>query len=125
MPRATASSDVFSAIAEPRRREIIETLSRSGARPVGDLVAALGVAQPVVSKHLAVLREVGIVSVTRRGRQRMYELEAGKLRPVHEWIRLFERFWTQQLDRVKARAERIASERPPRRGGGGEQSQGR
>lgn len=111
MPRAATTTDVFNAIAEPRRRQIIELLARRGAIPVGALVAAMGLAQPAVSKHLAVLHQVGIVSVSREGRQRMYQLEPFELKRVHEWISGFEQLWTHQLDRIKARAERRAGER--------------
>jgi DNA-binding transcriptional ArsR family regulator len=112
MPRAPTTSDVFNAIAEPRRREIVDVLARRGPHPVGDLVDALRLPQPAVSKHLAVLRQVGLVSVTRRGRERIYRLEAQELKPVHDWTKTFERFWTSQLDRIKDRAERKAAQRP-------------
>ncbi|TVQ76448.1 MAG: ArsR family transcriptional regulator [Phycisphaeraceae bacterium] len=111
MPRSATTADVFNAIAEPRRRRIVELLAAEGAQPVGELVLRLKLAQPAVSKHLGVLREVGIVTVTKRGRQRLYELDAKELKPVHDWVKVFERYWTAQLDRVKARAERMASER--------------
>ena len=74
------------------------------------MVAAVGLAQPAVSKHLAVLHEVGIVSVTQEGRQRLYQLETRELKRVHEWVSKFERLWTHQLDRIKERAERLARE---------------
>ena len=111
MPRAATTTDVFNAIAEPWRRQIIEVLARRGALAVGALVAALGLPQPAVSKHLAVLHEVGIVSAMRDGRQRIYRLEAGELKHVHEWASKFERLWTHQLARIKARAERKANKR--------------
>jgi DNA-binding transcriptional ArsR family regulator len=110
MPRAATTTDVFNAIAEPRRREIIELLARRGRLAVGAVVAAIGLAQPAVSKHLAVLHEVGIVSQTREGRQRLYQLEAGELKRVYQWASKFERLWTHQLDRIKERAERLARE---------------
>jgi DNA-binding transcriptional ArsR family regulator len=110
MPRAATTTDVFNAIAEPRRREIIETLAGRGALAVGALVATLGLPQPAVSKHLGVLRQVGIVSVARQGRERVYQLEADSLRPISDWIQTFERFWDHQLDRIKERAERKARE---------------
>lgn len=103
------SPDVFSAVAEPRRRDIIGVLSDGESHAVGELVAALGLPQPTVSKHLGVLREVGIVSVTRRGRHRLYRLEGEPLKQVHDWAKTFERFWGHQLDRVKHRAERMAA----------------
>jgi DNA-binding transcriptional ArsR family regulator len=105
MARAATTSDVFNAIAEPRRREIIELLARHGALTVGTLVAALALPQPAVSKHLGVLRKVGLVVVTRHGKQRVYHLEAEKLKTVHFWVTGFEALWGQQLDRVKKRAE--------------------
>jgi DNA-binding transcriptional ArsR family regulator len=108
MPRAATTTDVFNAIAEPRRRDIIEALAGNGALPVGELVEALKLPQPTVSKHLGVLREVGIVSVNRRGRQRLYQLNARQLKPVHDWTSRFQRYWTQQLDRIRSRAERNA-----------------
>jgi DNA-binding transcriptional ArsR family regulator len=111
MPRAPTTSDAFNALAEPRRRQIVELLSRRGAMAVGALVASLGLPQPAVSRHLAVLREVGVVSVAREGRHRLYRLEPGELRRVHDWVSRFERLWTEQLGRVKHRAERRAAER--------------
>jgi DNA-binding transcriptional ArsR family regulator len=116
MPRAPTTADVFNAIAEPRRRELIAVLAGGQERPVGELVGALGLAQPAVSKHLGVLRQVGIVSVTRRGRQRLYRLEARELKPVHDWVKTYERLWTSQLDRIKARAERKGAQAHPRPG---------
>jgi DNA-binding transcriptional ArsR family regulator len=111
MPRAATTTDAFNAIAEPRRREIIEALRGARAHAVGDLVTRLRIPQPAVSKHLGVLRRVGIVSVSRHGRRRMYRLNAEELKPVHDWVKIYERFWTHQLDRIKERAERKATER--------------
>lgn len=111
MPRAPTTADVFNAIAEPRRRDIIDLLALGGTHAVGALVEALRLPQPAVSKHLGVLRKVGIVSVTRRGRHRLYQLDARELRPVHDWIKSYERFWSHQLDRIKERAERRATDR--------------
>jgi DNA-binding transcriptional ArsR family regulator len=108
MPRAATTTDVFNAIAEPRRRQIIEALARRGALAVGALVVTLGIPQPAVSKHLGVLRKVGIVSVTRQGQQRLYQLEAKELKIVHDWAKKFEQHWSHQLDRIKERAERRA-----------------
>ena len=110
MPRAATTADVFNAIAEPRRRQILELLARRGALTVGTLVAMLSLPQPAVSKHLGVLRQVGVVSVTRQGKQRVYRLEAENLKTVHEWIKAFENLWGHQLDRIKERAERRARE---------------
>ena len=108
MPRAATTADVFNAIAEPRRRQIIDLLARRQALAVGTIVAALGLPQPAISKHLGVLRQVGVVSVTKQGRQRLYHFEAGMLKPVHDWVKTFEELWSHQLDRIKERAERKA-----------------
>jgi DNA-binding transcriptional ArsR family regulator len=105
MARATTTSDVFNAIAEPRRREIIDLLVNGKEHAVGDLVLRLRMPQPAVSKHLGVLRKVGVVTVSKRGQLRMYRLNAKELKPVHDWVKSYERFWTHQLDRIKERAE--------------------
>jgi len=110
MPRAATTTDVFNAIAEPRRRQIVELLARRGALAVGTLVVALGLPQPAVSKHLGVLRKVGVVSGVKQGRQRLYNLEAQKLKTVHDWVKAFEDLWTYKIDRIKERAERRARE---------------
>jgi DNA-binding transcriptional ArsR family regulator len=110
MPRAPTTSDVFNAIAEPRRREILDLLARRGALTVGALVISLGLPQPAVSKHLGVLRQVGVVSVIKRGKERVYNLEAEKLKDVHDWVKAFEAFWGHKLDRIKERAEQRARE---------------
>ena len=111
MPRASTTADVFNAIAEPRRRQIIEVLARRGALAVGALVVTLGIPQPAVSKHLSVLRKVGVVSVTKQGQQRLYQLEAKELKSVHDWAKKFEQHWSHQLDRIKERAERATKVR--------------
>src|SRR5438046_8622343 len=111
MPRAPTTADVFNAIAEPRRRQIVELLARRGALAVGTLVVALGLPQPAVSKHLGVLRKVGIVSARKDGRQRLYQLEAKELKLVHDWVKRFEPFWAHQLGRIKERAEHRAKEK--------------
>ena len=119
MARAATTSDVFNAIAEPRRRQIIDTLSDGRARPVGEIVAVLRLPQPAVSKHLAVLRAVGLLSVDKDGQHRLYRLNAKELKPVHDWVINFERYWTHQLDRIKERAERKArggASTPPAKG---------
>src|ERR1700722_17573479 len=108
MSRAYAATDIFSAIAEPRRRQIIELLWRQRGLAVGAIVVALGLPQPAVSKHLGVLREVGIVSVSKQGQRRVYELNLDRLRPVHDWVQLFDQHWDRQLDRIRVRAERRA-----------------
>lgn len=111
MSRASTTSDVFNAVAEPRRREIIRLLKSGAPLSVGELVDATGLAQPAVSKHLGVLRAVGLVSVQRMGKSRLYTLNPSELKPVHDWVKPFEQFWSRQLDRVKARAECKAAER--------------
>ena len=109
MARAATTSDTFNAVAEPRRREILDYLA-AGERPVGDLVVRLGLEQPSVSKHLKVLREVGLVRVRRNGRHMLYRTNAEAIRPLHEWTKTFERLWAHQLTRVKERAEEKARE---------------
>jgi DNA-binding transcriptional ArsR family regulator len=104
MSRAATTSDSFNAVAEPRRRDILDFLAPA-ERPVGDIVVALGLAQPSVSKHLRVLRDVGLVEVRRDGRQAFYRTNAEAIRPVHDWTRGFERYWRDQLSRIKQRAE--------------------
>ena len=101
MARAATTSDVFNAIAEPQRREIL-VLLRAGERPVTELAQELGMTQPGASKHLRVLREVGLVRDRKAGKQRLYGLDARGLRPVHEWTGGFERFWNESFDRLDA-----------------------
>jgi len=105
MARAATTSDAFNAVAEPRRREILNYLALQ-ERPVGEIVDSLGLAQPSVSKHLRVLLEVGLVDVRRDGRRMFYRTNAEAIRPLHEWTETFERYWRHQLSRVKERAER-------------------
>ncbi len=111
MARAATTSDPFNAIAEPRRREILSYLALR-ERPVGDIVAGLGMEQPSVSKHLRVLREVGLVDMRRDGRHILYRVNAEAIRPLHEWTKTFERYWRHQLHRVKERAEQKAKNSP-------------
>ena len=101
MARAATTADVFNAIAELQRREILVQL-RAGERPVTDLAQELGMSQPGASKHLRVLREVGLVRDRRAGRQRLYGLDAAGLRSVHEWTGGFEQFWNESFDRLDA-----------------------
>ena len=101
MARAATTSDVFNAIAEPQRREIL-VLLRAGERPVNELAQELGMTQPGASKHLRVLREVGLVRDRKAGKQRLYGLDARELRPVHAWTGGFERFWNESFDRLDA-----------------------
>jgi len=103
VPRAATTSDVFNAVAEARRRDILAFLVDE--RPVNDIVNALELSQPSVSKHLKVLRDVGLVHVRRDGRQIFYRTNADAIRPLHEWTQTFERFWRHQLTRIKQRAE--------------------
>src|SRR5579871_460646 len=104
MARAATTSDVFNAIAEPKRREILDYLA-SGARNVNEVVAALDLAQPQVSKHLRVLKEVGVVNVRGSGRHRIYSVNGERLKPVHDWVQTFEKFWKHQLQSIKKLAE--------------------
>ena len=107
MARAATTSDVFNAIAEPRRRAILEYLD-TDERPVNDVVEALELDQPSVSKHLGVLKQVGLVRVRQVGRQRLYSTNGNGLQKVHDWTKQFERFWDSQLERLKVYAERKA-----------------
>jgi DNA-binding transcriptional ArsR family regulator len=97
MARAATTSDAFNAVAEPRRRQLLDALA-GGERPVNDLVAMLGLAQPQVSKHLRVLREVGLVEVREEGRQRVYRLNGRSLKPVHDWVKSYERTWNERFE---------------------------
>jgi DNA-binding transcriptional ArsR family regulator len=99
MARAATTADAFNAIAEPRRRQILDALA-GGERAVNDLVAVLGVAQPQVSKHLRVLREVGVVKVRDAGRQRLYRLDGRALKPIHDWVKTYERSWSERFDEL-------------------------
>jgi DNA-binding transcriptional ArsR family regulator len=104
VPRASTTSDAFNAVAEPRRREILNYLAPH-EQPVGDIVVGLRLAQPSVSKHLRVLRDVGLVRARRQGRRVLYRTNAEAIRPLYEWTKTFERFWQHQLLRIKERAE--------------------
>ena len=99
MARAATTADAFNAVAEPRRREILDLLA-GGERPVNELVRALGVAQPQVSKHLRVLREVGAVDVRIDGRRRVYRLNGRALKPIHDWVAAYERTWSERFDEL-------------------------
>jgi len=111
MTRRAHPKDVFSAIAEPRRREVIGVLADGQEYGVNEIVVRVEMAQPSVSKHLGALRRAGVVTVVKRGRHRLYRLNAAGLKPVHDWVKVFERYWTHQIDQVKERAERKALER--------------
>jgi DNA-binding transcriptional ArsR family regulator len=108
MARAATTSDVFNAVAEPRRREILAFLA-ARERAVGDVVERLKIDQPSVSKHLRVLRATGLVHMRCQGRQKFYRTNAEALRPLHDWTSTFERYWGHQLNRIKQRAEAAAS----------------
>ena len=97
MARAATTADAFNAIAEPRRRAILDVLA-GGERPVGDLAATLGLAQPQVSKHLRVLREVGAVDVRDDGRRRLYRVNGAALKPVHDWVARYAELWDERFD---------------------------
>src|ERR687890_2367746 len=121
MARAATTTDAFNAVAEPRRREILDALA-GGERPVNDLVELLGLAQPQVSKHLRVLREVGAVDVRDEGRRRLYRLNGTALKPIHDWVKDYERFWSERFDRLDVVLQDLEKEeghgddgrRPPR-----------
>ena len=104
-------ADVFNAIAEPRRREVIAVLSDGREYAVNEVVVRMKMAQPAVSKHLGALRRAGVVTVIKRGQHRMYRLNPEGLKPVRDWMKTFEGYWTHQVDQIKQRAERKALER--------------
>ncbi|HEY0002304.1 MAG TPA: metalloregulator ArsR/SmtB family transcription factor [Actinoplanes sp.] len=110
MARAATTSDAFNAIAEPQRRDILSLL-RAGERPVTDLAQELGMSQTQASKHLRVLREVGLVRDRKAGKQRLYGLDAGGLRPIHEWTGGFEQFWNESFDRLDAYVQDLKQKR--------------
>jgi DNA-binding transcriptional ArsR family regulator len=101
MARAATTEDAFNAVAEPRRRQILDVLA-GGERPVNDLVSLLGLTQPQASKHLRVLREVGAVDVRANGRQRLYRVNGQALKPIHDWVKSYERSWSERFDRLDA-----------------------
>jgi DNA-binding transcriptional ArsR family regulator len=115
MARAATTTDAFNAVAEPRRRQILDALS-GGERRVNDLVEFLDISQPQMSKHLKVLREVGLVRVRREGRERLYRLDAGSLKPIHDWVKNYERMWSERFDALdevleELKGEEVADER--------------
>jgi DNA-binding transcriptional ArsR family regulator len=112
MPRASTTSDAFNAVAEPRRRDILNYLALQ-ERSVNEIVDSLSMEQPSVSKHLRVLKDVGLVNVRRDGRNMFYRTNADAIRPLHEWASTFERFWRHQLSQIKELAERKANEQQP------------
>jgi DNA-binding transcriptional ArsR family regulator len=109
MARVATTADAFNAVAEPRRRQILDALVE-GERPVNDLVRELGFAQPLVSKHLRVLREVGAVDVREDGRRRLYRLNGHALKPIHDWVKEYERTWSERFDRLDAVLEDLKRE---------------
>jgi DNA-binding transcriptional ArsR family regulator len=109
VPRAATTSDAFNAVAEPRRREILSYLALQ-ERAVGDIAKSLRLEQPSVSKHLRVLKDVGLVHLRREGRRALYRTNADAVRPLHEWTGTFERYWSHQLNRIKERAEETNQE---------------
>jgi DNA-binding transcriptional ArsR family regulator len=109
LARAATTADAFNAVAEPRRRLILDVLA-DGERPVNDLVRELGLNQPQVSKHLRVLREVGAVDVRDHGRQRLYRLNGRALKPIHDWVSNYERTWSERFDRMDAVLEDLKQE---------------
>jgi DNA-binding transcriptional ArsR family regulator len=106
MARAATTADVFNAVAEPRRRQILDALA-GGELPVNDLVRLLGLAQPQVSKHLRVLREVEAVAVREDGRQRLYRLNGHALKPIHDWVKSYERSWSERFERLDVVLEEL------------------
>jgi DNA-binding transcriptional ArsR family regulator len=118
MARAATTADAFNAVAEPRRRQILDALA-GGERPVNELVRLLGMAQPQVSKHLRVLREVGAVEVRDEGRRRLYRLNGPALKPIHDWVSGFERSWTERFDRLEVVLDDLKGEQEGDGGGGG------
>jgi DNA-binding transcriptional ArsR family regulator len=109
MARAATTADVFNAVAEPRRRQLLDALA-GGERPVNELVHLLGLAQPQVSKHLRVLREVGAVQVRDEGRQRLYRLNGHALKPIHDWVSNYERSWSERFERLEVVLEDLKRE---------------
>jgi DNA-binding transcriptional ArsR family regulator len=109
MARAATTTDAFNAVAEPRRRQILDFLA-GGERPVADLVERLGVAQPQVSKHLRVLREVGLVEARDEGRRRIYRLNGERLRPIHDWVKRYEETWSDRFDQLDVVLEELKRE---------------
>ena len=106
MARAATTADAFNAVAEPRRRQILDVLA-GGERPVNDLVRQLRLAQPQVSKHLRVLREVGVVDVRQEGRRRVYRLNGHALKPIHDWVKNYERSWSERFAQLDAVLEEL------------------
>ena len=117
MARVATTADAFNAVAEPRRRRILDVLA-GGERPVNDLAGQLGLAQPLVSKHLRVLREVGLVTVRDEGRRRIYRLNGHPLKPIHDWVKNYERSWAERFDRLDVVLEELKELTEKERGDG-------
>jgi DNA-binding transcriptional ArsR family regulator len=117
MARVATTADAFNAVAEPRRRQILDVLA-GGERPVNDLVEQLGVAQPLVSKHLRVLREVGLVDVRDEGRRRIYRLNGQALKPIHDWVKDYEQAWAERFDRLEGVLEDLKGQEQQGKGQG-------
>jgi DNA-binding transcriptional ArsR family regulator len=115
MARAATTADAFNAVAEPRRRQILDLLA-AGERSVNDLVERIGLAQPLVSKHLRVLREVGLVGVRDLGRQRLYSINGQPLKPIHDWVKNYERSWSQRFDRLDVVLEELKKAKEEKNG---------
>jgi DNA-binding transcriptional ArsR family regulator len=109
MARAATTTDAFNAVAEPRRRQILDVLA-AGERPVNDIVALLDLTQPQVSKHLRVLREVGLVNARNEGRQRLYRLNGQPLKPIHDWVKTYERTWSERFESMDVVLEELKTE---------------
>jgi DNA-binding transcriptional ArsR family regulator len=109
MARAATTADAFNAVAEPRRRQILDVLA-GGELPVNDVVRLLDLSQPQVSKHLRVLREVGAVDVREDGRQRFYRLNGEALKPIHDWVKTYEQTWSERFDRLDSVLEELKKE---------------
>jgi DNA-binding transcriptional ArsR family regulator len=118
MARAATTTDAFNAVAEPRRRQILDLLAQ-GEKPVNDLVERLRVAQPVVSKHLRVLRQVGLVEARDEGRQRIYSLNGHRLKPIHDWVQSYERTWSERFDQLESVVKELQEEREQKEEGDG------
>ena len=118
MARVATTADAFNAVAEPRRRQLLDALA-SGERPVNELARALGMAQPQVSKHLRVLREVGAVEVRDQGRQRLYRLNGQALKPIHDWVRHYQDSWTERFEELDGVLEELKRKERGAGGGGG------
>jgi DNA-binding transcriptional ArsR family regulator len=110
MARTPTTHDPFNAVAEPKRRQVLEALDTKELS-VNEIVKKLGWTQPMVSKHLGVLKQVGLVSERRLGRQRMYRVNAEQLRPIYDWVAPFEHYWSESFDRLDKVLEQMKKEK--------------